>query len=97
MDFIYHVYFYISLYNKKTELIKWTVFIAIGILIGLPLFLTIISEEEFNFITVIIYMTIINAFIVSSGILPLWTQIMFLLIVVSLAIIEIKSNRSAVI
>lgn len=67
--------------------------IAIGILIGLSLVLTFLSEEKINFNTILIYMTIINAFIVSTGILPLWTEILFLLSVVALFMIQYNSNK----
>lgn len=74
--------------------VDYTWMIGVGILIGLPLALTFFSEEKFNISTVLIYMTIINAFLVSTGILPIWTQVLFLLIIVSLAIIELKPNSN---
>jgi len=68
--------------------------IGIGILIGLPLILTFLSEEKFNIITVLIYMTIINAFLVSVNILPLWTQVMFIIIMVGSGITKLKSENT---
>lgn len=76
--------------------VDYTWVIALGILIGVPLALTFYSEEKFSFSTVIIYMTIINAFIVSIGLLPLWTQVLFLIITVGMTVIEIKGNGSAI-
>lgn len=67
--------------------------IGIGILIGLPLILTFLSEEKFNIISVLIYMTIINAFLVSVNILPLWTQVMFIIIMVGSGIMKLKSEN----
>lgn len=68
--------------------------IAVGILIGLSLVLTFLSEEKITLNTIFIYMTIIDAFIVSTGILPLWTLILFLLIIVSLAIMQYNSTKT---
>lgn len=74
--------------------LTYSILVGIGILIGLPLLLTFYSEEKFNVSTVLIYMCIINAFLVSTGLFPMWTQIMFLIIVAALGIIELKSNKN---
>lgn len=68
--------------------------IAIGILIGLSLVLTYISENKISLVSLLVYMTIINGFIVSTGLLPLWTEIMFILIIVALSIVKIKSKNA---
>lgn len=71
----------------------YDVLIGIGILIGLPLLLTFVSErEKFSLSVVLIYMTIINAFLVSTGILPLWTQVLFLIIMIGLGAMEFKTE-----
>ncbi|MFX0069875.1 MAG: hypothetical protein ACFFAO_02185 [Candidatus Hermodarchaeota archaeon] len=67
--------------------------IGIGILIGVPLALTFYSEEKFNVSILLIYMTIVNAFLVSVDILPLWTQVLFLVLITSLIIIDLKSSK----
>lgn len=66
--------------------------IGIGMLIGIPLALTYFSEEKFNIDVLLIYMTIINAFLVSIDILPLWTQVLFLIIIVGIIIMELQKN-----
>lgn len=73
--------------------VDYTWIIAVGILIGLSLVLTYLSEPNIDMTTILIYMTIIDAFIVSTDFLPLWSLIMFLLIIVALAIIELKQNK----
>lgn len=72
----------------------YTLFIAIGILIGLSLVLTYLSEEKISLEIILIYMTIIDAFLVSTGNLPLWTLIMFLLITVGATIVKVDRNRN---
>jgi len=68
--------------------------IAIGILIALPILLTYFSEDKFTLSTVLIYMTIINAFLVSTDILPLWTQVLFLIVLVGVSVMELKSDNN---
>lgn len=62
--------------------------IAIGILIGLSLFLSYISEERMSLLTIFLYMNIVGAFLASTGILPLWIEVLFLLCVVGLTILQ---------
>ena len=69
------------------------VVIGIGLLIGLPLVLTFLSEKKFSLTVILVYMTIINAFIVSINILPLWTQVLFLILMVGLGYLEISHKR----
>lgn len=73
--------------------VDFTWLIAIGILIGLSIILTFLTEDKFDISTIIIYMSIINAFLVSTEILPLWTEVMFLLLLVGLGVLELKSNN----
>lgn len=73
---------------------SYDILIGIGLLIGLPLLLTFVSEKKFSLTIVLVYMTIVNAFIVSTEILPIWTQILLLIIMVGLAYMEIKAKRS---
>lgn len=71
--------------------------IAVGILLGLSLFLTYISEEKMSILTIFIYMSIVCAFIVSTGILPLWLEVLFLLVVVVLTAMNKKKGSEQVI
>jgi len=73
--------------------VDFTWMIAVAILIGLGLTLTFLSEEKMSMQVMLIYMTIINAFLVATDFLPLWTEIMFLLIIVALAIMELKASK----
>lgn len=68
--------------------------ICVGILIGLSLGLSYISEEKMSLFTILIYMNVIDAFIVSTGLLPLWTLVLLLLLVVGSTILNNKKNRS---
>ncbi len=79
------------------SLYEYDTLIGIGLLIGLPLLLTVISEKKFDITYVLIYMTIINAFLVSTGILPLWTQVLFLILMIGLSYMELKPNKQGVI
>jgi hypothetical protein len=67
--------------------------IAVGILIGVSLFLTMISDDSFDTDVFFIYMCIVNAFIVSADLFPMWTQVLLLLVVVGLAIIKLRQNQ----
>ena len=67
--------------------------IAMGVLIALPLVLSFLSEKKITIISILTYMTIINAFIVSTGLLPLWTMIMFLILIVGVSVLKLKNNN----
>ena len=73
---------------------SWIILIAI--LIGLSFAIVFITEEKFSLITVLIYMTIINAFIVATDMFPLWTEVLFILIIVALSIIKLKTNKGMI-
>lgn len=68
--------------------------IAMGILIALPLVLSFLSEKKITIISILTYMTIINAFIVSTGLLPMWTMIMFLILIVGITVLKLKNNNN---
>ena len=72
-------------------ILDYTWIIGVAILIGLSLVLSFISEgENVSFITILTYMTIINGFIVSAGVFPMWTQVAFLLAIIGVAILRNK-------
>lgn len=74
--------------------LDYTWIIGVGILIGLSLVLSIVSDgKDISFTTIFVYMTIIDAFLVSTSILPLWTIVLFLLVVISLTVLKVKSKR----
>lgn len=75
--------------------IDFSWFIAVGIVIGLSLILDFLSEEKMSLIGILVYMCIIDSFIVSAGLLPLWTVILFMLIVVGMTIMKVKGVNNA--
>lgn len=68
--------------------------IAMGVLIALPLVLSFLSEKKITIMSILTYMTIINAFIVSTGLLPMWTMIMFLILIVGITVLKLKNNNN---
>lgn len=78
----------LSIYN-------YDVLIGIGLLIGLSLLLTFLSEKKFNITILIVYMTIVNAFLVSTSVLDLWTQILLLIMLVAVAFLQNKNQGSS--
>lgn len=72
--------------------IDFTWFISIGILIGLSLVLSFLSEDKINMMSILAYMTIICAFMVSTGLLPLWIVVLLMLACVALAVINMRGG-----
>ena len=65
-------------------ILDYTWIITVAILIGLSLVLSYISEgKNVSFVSIFVYMTIINAFLVSTGNLPMWSEVILLLVLVS--------------
>lgn len=77
------------------DIYDFSFLIAIGILIGLSLVLSYFSEEKISLISLLIYMTIINSFLVSTGFLPIWTEILFLLIIVGLGVMQYQKSKGS--
>lgn len=73
----------------------YDVLIGIGLLIGLSLLLTFLSEKKFNITILIVYMTIVNAFLVSTSVLDLWTQVLLLIMLVAVAFLQNKNQGSS--
>lgn len=73
------------------ELIGFEWIIGLALVFGLALIFTVITEQSFN--TFLIWITIFIVFPVWAGLLPVWTLILCIIILVIVIYLEIQNKR----
>jgi len=78
------------LFQFETVGFEWI--IGLGLAFGLALIFTVLTSQDFNIF--LVWTTIFMSFVVWAGLLPLWTLIACIIVLVIVMYLEIKNKGS---